>query len=114
MPVIKYDDIKMDQIDMEGAENILKSNVIGSPQGWKDYTLRVFRIKSGGYSPHHQHEWEHINYVMSGRGTLTIGDETKEIKKGDFALVPGNTIHQFKNPFDEEFEFICIVPNKGA
>jgi quercetin dioxygenase-like cupin family protein len=114
MPVIKYDDIKMDQIDMEGAENILKSNVIGPPQGWKDYTLRVFKIKPGGYSPHHKHEWEHINYVMNGRGTLTIGDETKEIKKGDFALVPGNTIHQFKNPFDEAFEFICIVPNKGA
>jgi len=114
MPVIKNRDMKLEEIEMEGAEKILKANVIGPAQGWKDYTLRVFRIKPGGYSPHHQHDWEHINYVMKGRGTLTIGDETKEIIGGDFALVPANTAHQFKNPFDQEFEFICIVPNRGA
>jgi quercetin dioxygenase-like cupin family protein len=114
MPVIKSSEIQMEEVSMEGVDRIIKSNVIGSPEGWNDYTLRVFKIAPGGYAPHHQHDWEHINYVMKGKGTLTIGEDTKEIEEGDFAFVPPNTIHQFKNPFDEEFEFICIVPNRGA
>ncbi len=114
MPVIKSDEIKMEEVSMAGVDRIIKSNVIGPSEGWKDYTLRVFRIGPGGYSPHHQHDWEHINYVMKGKGTLTIKDDTIEINEGDFVFVPPNTIHQFKNPFDEEFEFICIVPNRGA
>jgi quercetin dioxygenase-like cupin family protein len=114
MPIVKSDEIKMEEVSMQGVDKIIKSNVIGPSEGWKDYTLRVFKIGPGGHSPHHQHDWEHINYVMKGRGTLTIKDDTREIKEGDFAFVPPNTIHQFKNPFDEEFEFICIVPNRGA
>jgi len=31
----------------------------------------------------------------------------------DFAFVPPNIEHQFSNPNDEDFEFICIVPNRG-
>ena len=114
MPVIKYDEIKLENVNMEGIKEITKANVVGPQEGWKDYTLRVFRIGPGGHAPHHQHDWEHINYVMKGKGTLMIGEETKELAEGDFAFVPPNTVHQFKNPYEEEFEFICIVPNRGA
>jgi mannose-6-phosphate isomerase-like protein (cupin superfamily) len=36
-----------------------------------------------------------------------------EIVKKDFAFVPPNTLHQFRNPYDQDLEFICIVPNRG-
>lgn len=114
MPVIKKEDIKLEEVKMEGVSDTVKANVIGPPQGWEEHTLRVFRIKPGGYTPHHKHDWEHVNYIMKGKGTLTIGNETREVSEGDFAFVPPNTGHQFKNDSDDVFEFICIVPNRGA
>ena len=114
MPVVKYDGIELSEVKMDGVVDTGKANVIGKPEGWQDHTLRVFRIGPGGNTPHHQHDWEHINYVIKGRGKLTIAGETHEISEKDFAFVPPNTMHQFENPYDEDFEFICIVPNRGA
>jgi len=114
MPIIKHSQIKLEDVRMEGVAGVVKANVIGPEQGWKDYTLRVFRVVPQGYTPHHQHDWEHINYVTKGRGILSAGEETYEIAEGDFAFVPPDVMHQFKNPYDQVFEFICIVPNRGA
>lgn len=114
MPVFKYDDIKLDPVLMDGVRETSKANVIGAPEGWEENTLRVFRIKPGGYTPLHQHDWEHINYVIRGKGTLTLGEHTFELNEKDFALVPPNTKHQFRNNGDQPFEFICIVPQRGA
>jgi quercetin dioxygenase-like cupin family protein len=114
MSVIKYSDVTLDVVDMKGVRETTKSDVIGIPEGWETHTLRVFRIAPGGFTPHHTHDWEHVNFVIKGKGTLTIGDDAHNLSENDFALVPPNTMHQFKNPYDKDFEFICIVPIRGA
>jgi quercetin dioxygenase-like cupin family protein len=114
MPVVKYTDVKLSPITMPGVNEASKANVIGGPQGWPNHTLRVFRLKPGGFTPKHQHNWEHVNYVIKGRGKLTIAGVEHELSEKDFAFVPPNTEHQFENPYGEEFEFVCIVPNIGA
>ncbi len=114
MPVVKYHDMKLSEISMPGVKDVAKANVIGGPQGWPNHTLRVFRLGPGGFTPHHQHDWEHVNYVIKGKGRLKIGDSTYELDEKDFAYVPPNVMHQFTNPYDAPFEFICIVPNVGA
>ena len=114
MAVIKYGNIKLSEIKMEGVQGTSKANVIGKQEGWPEHTLRVFRLESGGFTPRHQHDWEHVNYVIRGQGRLRIADQIFELKERDFAYVPPNTEHQFDNPYSEDFEFICIVPNRGA
>ena len=114
MPVIKYESVKLSEVSMEGVKGTLKANIIGKPEGWPEYTLRVFRVKSGGFTPRHQHDWEHVNYVIKGRGRLRIGEELFDLEEKDFAFVPPNAEHQFENPYSEDFEFICIVPNREA
>ncbi len=114
MPVVKHSDMKMETVAMDGVKDVTRANVIGPTEGWDDNTLRVFRMGPGGNTPKHQHDWEHVNHIIKGKGRLMIGDETFAIQAGDFAYVPPNTLHQFTNPYDEPFEFICIVPNRGA
>ncbi len=113
MPVRKYEEIDEIKVVMDGVKDVTKKIPIGKPEGWKNYTLRVFKIKPGGFTPHHNHDWEHVNYVISGRGQLIIDGAVHELSEKDFAFVPPNARHQFKNPYDEDFEFICIVPNRG-
>ncbi|MDD3731780.1 MAG: cupin domain-containing protein [candidate division Zixibacteria bacterium] len=113
MPVYKYRDMQSVEVKMDGVKSASKAVVIGKREGWADYVLRVFRLEPGGYTPRHRHAWEHINHVIRGRGKLRLGDQIFELGEKDFALVPANTEHQFENPFDTPFEFICIVPEKG-
>jgi len=113
MPIRKYADIKEVPLAMDGAVGVSKKVPIGKPEGWADYTLRVFTIAPGGHTPKHQHGWEHVNYVISGKGRLMMAGTEHEVVEKDFAFVPPNTVHQFRNPYDQDFEFICIVPDRG-
>ncbi len=113
MPVRKYAEIEEVPMTTEGAAGVTKKIPIGKKEGWADHVLRVFRIAPGGHTPKHQHDWEHINYVMRGKGRLLIDGTEYDVAEKDFAVVPPNAAHQFRNPYDEDFEFICIVPNRG-
>jgi quercetin dioxygenase-like cupin family protein len=113
MPVFKYNALHLDKVEMEGVRHVSRTIVLGRDEGWDGYALRVFRLDPGGFTPRHQHDWEHVNHVIKGRGRLRLGDKVHEIREHDFAFVPPNTEHQFENPYDEPFEFICIVPDRG-
>lgn len=113
MGVFAYTDIVKKPLRMDGVDKATGTEVIGPKEGWGNHVLRLFQIEPGGHTPRHQHDWEHINHVVSGRGRLRIGTAVHELGPKDFAVVPPNTEHQFENPYDEPFEFICIVPTSA-
>ncbi len=113
MPIIKYDALEASKIEMEGAVNVSKKVPIGRKEGWEDYTMRTFTLEPDGHSPMHSHDWEHVNYVIKGKGRLMIDGKQQDVEERDFAFVPANIEHQFSNPYEKDFEFICIVPNRG-
>ncbi len=113
MPIQKYNDLLETEIQMDGAKNVTKKVPIGEKEGWDGYTMRTFTIAPGGNTPRHAHDWEHVNYVIRGRGRLMIDGKDNDVSEKDFAFVPPNREHQFTNPYDEAFEFICVVPNRG-
>lgn len=43
--------------------------------------------------PLHSHPHEQIGMVYSGKAVLTVGDEEKIVKKGDFYCIPANVQH---------------------
>lgn len=113
MFIAHIDEIKRQVISGEGIKNASKQVPIGPDQGWKDHTLRVFTLGKNGSTPKHQHDWEHVNYVISGQGTLEIEGERHALKTGSFAFVPPNVEHQYMNTGAEDFVMICIVPSHG-
>jgi len=113
MFVAHIDQIDKKRISGDGIKNVLKQVPIGKEQGWESHILRVFTIEKEGHTPKHSHDWEHINYVISGRGNLEIEGKKHELKAGSFAVVPPNVEHQYSNAGDEDFVMICIVPSRG-
>jgi quercetin dioxygenase-like cupin family protein len=113
MSIRKYAEIEEIKVTAGDVVGVTKKVPIGKKEGWPDYTLRVFKITPGGHTPRHSHDWEHVNYIISGKGKLFLDGVEHEIGEKDFAYVPPNALHQFQNPYDRDFEFICIVPNKG-
>jgi quercetin dioxygenase-like cupin family protein len=78
--------------------------------GAENFALRRFTLKPGGYTPYHQHAFEHLNYIIAGEGALkNEAGELQPLAAGDFAIVHPNDKHQFVNTGEVDFIFICGV-----
>ncbi len=113
MIIRKLESVPVTPVDMEGVKGITKQLVLGSADGVPNFSFRVFTIEPGGHSPHHTHDLEHLNYVISGRGALVDAEgNLNPIEAGEFAFVAPGDVHQFRNTGDEPFVFICAVPSE--
>jgi len=97
---------------MEGAKDVYKQLPLSIRDGVPTFSFRVFTIKPGGHTPFHQHPFEHMNYVIKGRGVLVATDQEHELSKGDFALVLPDEKHQFRNTGNNDLIIICAVPKQ--
>lgn len=113
MIIRKLEEVQKTGVDLEGVQGIAKQLVIGSGDGAPGFSFRVFTVEPGGHSPHHSHEVEHLNYVISGQGALMDGEgRAHPLAAGNFAFVAPRDVHQFRNTGDEPFVFICAVPKE--
>lgn len=106
-------DIPQIKIQSPEANAVIKQSLIGPEQGWEGWVMRLFTLSKDGYSPRHIHAWPHINYIVDGKGILFLEGKEYPVEKGSTAYVPSNALHQFKNSGNEDFVFICIVPEEG-
>ncbi len=114
MIIKKIDQSEKVEVTIPGAEKAVKQILIGQADGTPNYSMRVFTLQPDGKTPYHAHDYEHLNYIISGTGYLLDVDGNKHpIKEGEFALVPANEKHQFCNDSnDNNFVMICLVPKE--
>lgn len=112
MIIKKLDDVPFE--DTTGYQNVKKQIIIGPKDGSDEIVMRYFRLKSGGASPYHNHNFPHLVQIMQGNGVV-IDKTGKEhaLIQGDFVFVPSNEVHGFKNTGLEPFDFICTIPVRG-
>jgi quercetin dioxygenase-like cupin family protein len=108
-------DVPETMVEMEGATDVLKTVLIGPDDGSNNIVMRRFKVLPGGHTPRHQHDYEHVVRVLSGEG-MTI-----DASGGEYKIYPGlslyvepNEEHQFRNPFSEPLEFLCIIPGTAG
>ena len=97
--------------DVVAGRNTTIQVLISSLEG-PNFALRKFSMQKGGGMPRHTNTVEHEQYVLGGQATITIGDQTYQVKTGDVVFIPEGAIHSYQNTGDETFEFLCIIPNK--
>jgi quercetin dioxygenase-like cupin family protein len=99
---------------MEGAEEVFKQLPVSKADGSPTFSFRVFTIRPGGHTPFHEHDSEHVNYVIEGRGAIVNQDgEETDFQKGDFALILPGEKHQYRNKSKtQDFVMICAVPRE--
>jgi quercetin dioxygenase-like cupin family protein len=113
MYVTRLDKVEKTILGMEGAKGVYKQIPLSRKDGVPTFSFRVFTIEPGGYTPFHQHEFEHMNYVINGEGILVAEDGEHELSKGDFALILPGEQHQFKNSSENQnLLIICAVPRE--
>ena len=60
----------------------------------------IVNANPGQGPPLHTHPYVEVAFTIEGSATITIGDETREVKAGGIVVIPANTPHRFVNSGD--------------
>jgi quercetin dioxygenase-like cupin family protein len=97
-------------IEGEGIKGVTMRLLVGRDDDAPTFAMRHFAVEVDGYTPKHQHPWEHEVLILSGEGEVECAGEVLSIAAGDGLFIPSNDLHQFRNKGKSPLEFLCIVP----
>ena len=112
MKHVNYTDVDLEIPDEEGIKNIKIRWLITKKDGAEHFAMRLFEVKPGGYSPLHQHDWEHEVFILNGEGTARTKSKEEYFKEGDVFFIKPMEWHQFINTGKDTLKFICLIPYK--
>ena len=110
----------MDVRSIEDVEPVVEHNGtvpvwwLVSPRGMMEITAggylelaNEFEVAGGSFVFPHTHPTHEFYYVTSGRGTMTIADETRDIGQGDLVYIPPDTVHSLE-PISDTAPIHCF------
>jgi quercetin dioxygenase-like cupin family protein len=113
MKIVHYTEVPAENPGGE-TQGVTIRWVVSEEDGAPNYYMRVFEIAPGGYSPQHRHPWEHEIYILSGEGEMVAEDGVTGVGPGTAVFIPGEELHQIKNPGGQLLRFICTIPSSGT
>jgi quercetin dioxygenase-like cupin family protein len=77
---------------------------------WGDQVMMAIVTIPAGQptEPFHEHPNEQVGIVLEGEVTLTIGDKTRKLKKGDAYIAPPNVPHGLSAPSKSEIRMLEV------
>lgn len=106
-------EVKTENLEDKDVHNVQKKVLIGPDDGSKNIIMRRFTVTSGGFTPHHTHDFEHVVRIERGKGiVINESGEKIPVSKGDSVFINNKEKHQFKNPYKKPLEFLCIILNQ--
>lgn len=57
---------------------------------------------------HYHRETEEVYYVLGGAGLMTVGDETREVSRGDAVFIPRGAPHTIENTGREPMTILLV------
>ena len=110
MKIAHYSGIDSQAVEESGASGVTIRWLITPDDGPTAFCMRHFDIVPSGYTPEHQHDWEHQVFILEGEGTVLGGDQTRAFRAGDVIFLPPNERHQFRNTGEAAVRLLCLVP----
>ena len=101
----------IEEQEVDAGEGVSIQVLISSEEA-PHFAMRKFRIKKGGFMPYHTNSVEHEQYVLNGKAKVVIDGEGFIAKKDDRLFIPAGVPHSYEVIGDEDYEFLCLVPNK--
>lgn len=110
MKIKNLSEISPQIFDSDTAKGVQKWVLLSEDDGAPNFRMRLFEIAPDGFSPYHQHNYEHEVYILEGQGELVGEKERQAFSEGQAVIVLPNEWHQFRNTGTAPLKFICIIP----
>ena len=95
--------LNLEQLPFAGMSHEFVGETQGTP-----FSAYIVTARPGQGPPLHTHPYVEVAFVIEGSATITIGEETREVKAGDIAVIPAGTAHRFVNSGDTALRQIDI------
>ena len=105
-----YSEVEPEPVGMAGAAKVAVRWLIADREGAPNFYMRLFEVEPGGYSPRHEHDYEHEIFFLEGRAVVLYDGEEYHVGPGYVAYIPPNIEHQIRNVGEEPLRFICLIP----
>jgi mannose-6-phosphate isomerase-like protein (cupin superfamily) len=84
--------INLEQLPFVGMSYEFVGETEGAP-----FSAYLVKAKPGEGPPLHKHPYVEVAFTLEGCATITVGNETREVKAGGIVVIPANTPHRFVN-----------------
>jgi quercetin dioxygenase-like cupin family protein len=87
--------ISLEQLPFVGMSHEFVGETQGAP-----FSAYIVKADPGQGPPLHKHPYVEVAFTLEGYATITVGDETREVKAGGIVVIPADTPHRFVNSGD--------------
>jgi mannose-6-phosphate isomerase-like protein (cupin superfamily) len=79
-----------------------------------DLSVGLYTLPAGGVDRQQPHAEDEVYHVVSGRGRITVGDETGDVGAGSVVYVPARVPHRFHDIAEELRILVFFAPAESA
>jgi len=98
--------MKADDIKKFSSEKMQKCGLFETDHLFCD----LYCFEPGQTQKVHTHDnSEKVYYVLEGKGTFTIGDESRELSMGETTIAPKGAVHGVENTSDARLVVLTIM-----
>jgi mannose-6-phosphate isomerase-like protein (cupin superfamily) len=70
----------------------------------------LYALQAGQNDPQQPHEQDEVYVVVSGRASITVGEETTTVARGSVVYVPARTPHRFHHISEDLRVLVVFSP----
>jgi mannose-6-phosphate isomerase-like protein (cupin superfamily) len=78
-----------------------------------DLSAGLYVLDAGATDPQSPHTEDELYYVVSGRGQVTVGDETRDVGSGSLVFVAATVPHRFHDIVERLEILVVFGPAEG-
>ena len=102
MQVFRLDDLDAERAANEGAYLRFLNE--------RSMSVGLYALNQGDQDPQQPHRQDEVYLVVSGRASITVGQDTTTVGRGSVVFVPANTPHRFHHVSEDLRVLVVFSP----
>ena len=98
---------------LHGGNGIFRILIDKEISGAQHFSLLVNTSKAGTQGAAHKHDVEHCWYILSGTGTLMMGDQSYAIGPEMAVFAPAGVMHSVNVDPDQDLTYVVVYAPPG-
>ncbi|MCM2578532.1 cupin domain-containing protein [Streptomyces meridianus] len=104
MKAFRLDDLEAERIANDGAYLRFLHE--------RNMSVGLYALDAGAVDPQQPHDEDEVYVVVSGRGAVTVGQETTTVARGSVVYVPAGAPHRFHH-ISEDLRILVVFSPPG-
>ncbi|GAB3107135.1 cupin domain-containing protein [Streptomyces calidiresistens] len=102
--------IKAFRLDQLEAERLANDGAYLQFLRERNMSVGLYALNAGEPDPQSPHRQDEVYLVVSGRGSLTVGEETVQVGRGSVVYVPAGVPHRFHHITEDLRVLVVFSP----